>query len=65
MNVLIVSPHMDDETIGAGGTILKYIDSGEKVYWLNISNTKEEYGFSKKICKKREEQYTKVKKRLK
>ncbi len=65
MNVLIVSPHMDDETIGAGGTILKYIDSGEKVYWLNISNTKEEYGFSKEICKRREEQYLEIKNKLK
>ena len=24
MNILIISPHLDDETLGCGGTILKY-----------------------------------------
>ena len=43
--VLVVSPHMDDETIGAGGALLKYKDQGHSVYWLNIANTKEEYGY--------------------
>lgn len=38
MNILIVSPHPDDETLGAGGTILKLIAEGHNVYWLNITN---------------------------
>lgn len=29
--VLILSPHQDDEVIGCGGTILKYLEAGTKV----------------------------------
>ncbi|WP_428260215.1 PIG-L deacetylase family protein [Gallibacter sp. Marseille-QA0791] len=64
MSILVISPHMDDETLGAGGTILKYTDAGEKVYWLNISNTKEEYGYSEELCRKREKRYYEVIRRL-
>ena len=38
MNVLVVSPHPDDETLGAGGTILKLMEQGHKVYWLNVTD---------------------------
>lgn len=64
MNILVVSPHMDDETLGAGGTILKYAKAGERVFWLNISNTKEEYGYSEELCRKREQQYYEIVKKL-
>jgi LmbE family N-acetylglucosaminyl deacetylase len=33
-NILVIAPHPDDETLGCGGTILKYISEGKKVYWL-------------------------------
>lgn len=45
--LLIVSPHADDETLGAGGTLLRYSRSGNKLYWINVTNAKEEYGYSK------------------
>ena len=38
MNVLVVSPHPDDETLGAAGTIFRLKDQGNKVSWLNITN---------------------------
>lgn len=31
MNVLVVAPHADDEILGVGGTIAKYIDNGYNV----------------------------------
>lgn len=37
MNVLIVSPHPDDETLGAAGTIFRLKDQGHKISWLNIT----------------------------
>lgn len=56
MNVLVVSPHPDDESLGAGGTLLKYKDNGSKICWLNITNMKEEYGYSKEVIDKRRKQ---------
>lgn len=35
--IVIVTPHPDDETLGCGGTILKYIEQGHKVFWLIIT----------------------------
>ena len=55
MKILIVSPHPDDESLGAGGTLIKLKKSGHKIYWLNITDVKEEYGFSTEFIKKRSE----------
>lgn len=38
MNILIISPHPDDETLGAGGTALRLLSQGHNVYWLNITS---------------------------
>ena len=32
MNVLVIAPHADDEILGVGGTIAKYIETGHSVY---------------------------------
>lgn len=45
--LLVVSPHADDETLGAGGTLLRYSRNGNKIYWINVTNAKEEYGYAK------------------
>ncbi len=36
-NVLIIAPHPDDETLGCGGTLMKYKEQGYKIYWLLCS----------------------------
>jgi len=53
MNILVVSPHPDDETLGCGGTIFKHKKNGDKVYWLNITDISIETGWHKKIVNKR------------
>jgi LmbE family N-acetylglucosaminyl deacetylase len=32
MNIVVLSPHVDDETLAVGGTIAKYIERGADVY---------------------------------
>lgn len=34
MNVLVISAHPDDETLGCGGTILKHVAAGDSVSWI-------------------------------
>lgn len=48
MNIVIISAHPDDETLGAGGTILKHKENGDKIYWIITTKMKIEDGFSKK-----------------
>ena len=38
--ILVVTPHPDDETLGAGGSLMKLKDAGNQVYWLNITDVK-------------------------
>lgn len=47
MNILIISPHQDDEVIGCGGTIVKHHKKGDRVWvvyittgWLGIPKIK-------------------------
>jgi len=35
--ILVIAPHPDDETLGAGGTIAKFSNSGDEVHVLMIS----------------------------
>ena len=44
--VLVIAPHPDDETIGCGGTLLKYKAVGCRVYWLLVTSISEAYGWS-------------------
>ncbi|MBR0090941.1 MAG: PIG-L family deacetylase [Lachnospiraceae bacterium] len=45
MRILVVSPHPDDETLGAGGTLLKMKKEGHQIFWLNITDIKLEDGW--------------------
>lgn len=36
--ILVIAPHPDDDILGAGGTLLKAIDSGAKVHVLYVTN---------------------------
>lgn len=60
--VLIVAPHADDETLGCGGTILRYIKEGHEVHWLLVTGMKEEFGFTAEQIKLRNREIDKVNK---
>ncbi|MDP5200720.1 PIG-L deacetylase family protein [Flavobacterium sp. DG2-3] len=63
-NIIVVSAHPDDETLGVGGTILKHINNGDKVYWLIVTNVFESQGFSKERVESRQEEIKEVEKLL-
>jgi len=37
LKVLVIAPHADDETLGAGGTLLRHIARGDRVYWCVVT----------------------------
>lgn len=40
-NILVISVHPDDETLGCGGTMLKHRDRGDTLYWLIVTQAHE------------------------
>lgn len=63
-NIIVVSAYPDDETLGAGGTILKHVNNGDHVYWLIVTNVFENQGFSKERVDSRQEEIKQVEKLL-
>ncbi|MBE0470920.1 MAG: PIG-L family deacetylase [Methyloprofundus sp.] len=58
--VIVVALHPDDETLGAGGTLLKHKADGCEVHWLICTEMKVEDGFDPKVIEKREQEIKKV-----
>lgn len=58
--VLVVSPHPDDETLGAAGTLLKYKSENKKIYWLNFTNMDIKYGYTEEQVNKRKHEIQQV-----
>jgi len=58
--IIIVAPHPDDETLGAGGTILKHIANGDEVHWLIVTNIFVDQGFTNERVKSRQEEINTV-----
>lgn len=58
--IIIISAHPDDETLGAGGTLLKHKENGDKIYWIIVTNIFENQGFSKEKIASRQEEIIKV-----
>jgi len=43
--VLVIAVHPDDETLGAGGTILKHKNNGDEIHWLICSSLDEGHSY--------------------
>lgn len=60
MKIMVLSPHPDDETLGAGGSLLKYKAEGHKIFWLNITDMREEYGYPQERVEERSREIEQV-----
>jgi LmbE family N-acetylglucosaminyl deacetylase len=38
MRILVIAPHLDDEVLGVGGTIIKHIEAGDEVNVIVVAN---------------------------
>jgi LmbE family N-acetylglucosaminyl deacetylase len=52
--IIIISAHPDDETLGAGGTLLKHKANGDHIEWLIVTNVLESEGFSNQRVQERQ-----------
>lgn len=56
MNILVIAPHPDDESLGCGGTILKHKYAGDEIYWLIMTNISKEMGYDEQRVNKKQEE---------
>lgn len=52
--IIVVTPHPDDETLGCGGTLLKYKDKGFQLYWLIVTSMHEKFPKDRKEKRQQE-----------
>jgi LmbE family N-acetylglucosaminyl deacetylase len=60
MKVIVISAHPDDETLGAGGTLLKHKANGDEIYWLIVTNVFEHQGFTRERVESRQKEIERV-----
>ncbi len=58
--IIIISPHPDDETLGCGGAILKHFAAGDTIHWLIVTGMSEKQGCSPQVIKQRQEEIESV-----
>src|SRR5688572_26416578 len=59
-HILAVAPHPDDETLGCGGTLLRHVALGDRVYWLIVTDLTTEHGYPAAVAKRRASEISSV-----
>lgn len=63
-NVIVIAAHPDDEILGAGGTLLKHVKAGDKVFWLIVTNIFPVHGASQERIAERQNEIERVAKEV-
>ena len=58
--ILVIAPHPDDETLGCGGTLLRHKNSGDKIYWMIVTNIQTKNGWTEEEVQKRQKEIHQV-----
>ncbi len=58
--ILVIAPHMDDETLGCAGTLLRHKSEGDQIHIVLASKLKINKQWSKRYVKKKCDEYDKV-----
>lgn len=52
--IIVVTPHPDDETLGCGGTLLKYKEQNYQQYWLIVTGMDDSFSYERKQQRQKE-----------
>ncbi|MEI4769603.1 PIG-L deacetylase family protein [Psychrobacillus sp. FJAT-51614] len=52
--IIVMTPHPDDETLGCGGTLLKYKEQNHQLYWLIITGMGDNFSNERKQLRQKE-----------
>ncbi|WP_194145648.1 PIG-L deacetylase family protein [Helicobacter jaachi] len=55
-DIVVIATHPDDETLGAGGTLLKHKAQGHRIHCIFCTDIFETFGFDKAVIAKREQE---------
>lgn len=58
--VLVIAPHPDDETLGAGGYLSRLQEEGKELHWLIVTDASEEYGWDAEFVSRRQREIESV-----
>lgn len=62
--IMVVAPHPDDETLGCGGSLLRWRKEGNEIQWLIVTSMPEGCGYSSQKIRQREDEIREVEKRF-
>ena len=60
MKIVVFAPHPDDELIGAGGSILEWMEEGHDVHVIYISDGRAAYTYERRMGRLKESEETKT-----
>ena len=64
-DVIVFSPHPDDETLGCGGLLMKLKKEKNNLHWIIFTTIKEEEGWDRNHVSNKKKQIRKVSKKCK